>query len=531
MLSKPIKKQIKELLEHYGQRKESDFDFDRIKLFLENKKPKGFLQIISDRTWCDLDMDEVFMFIDRTCSKIGQQYLYFVLRTIPKTNQRVSHLEKIIDFIGTKQKVKDKCVVELHRLDDHGAYFIQNLIYGKHLTKPSWYWCFPILSGVAFGTLISMFFFPVYLLFILILAVNFVIHYWNKSNLLTYSNSIPQLLKLVKISRKLNRQRELFEDHNNFKESLETVAKITERSNFLAFENKMSSDLGQVGAYFMELIKATFLIEPIIIFNLIAELEKKKSRLENLLISIAAIDVAFSIHSLREGLQFHCHLTQGDSLKAIDVYHPLIKGPVANTIDLTQGKSVLISGSNMSGKTTFIRTIGINTILAQTINTVCARNFTIPKLKVHTAIRIADDLSSETSYYYEEVKVIKDMIDECDSESQKLFLLDELFKGTNTIERVASGKAVLSYLNQKENIVFASTHDLELIDYLADSFRFCHFEEIVDQGELSFDFKLKSGKWNNTNAIRILEVEGYPKKITNEARELAQNFRKMKESK
>jgi len=470
-------------------------------------------------------MDEVFMFLDRTSSKIGQQYLYYVLRTIPHNKQRTSHFEKIIDYLRSTKRV-EAVVVELNRLNDHGAYFIQKLIYGKNLSKPSWYWAFPFLSGLALGSFIALFFYPAYPLFILIVAINFVIHYWNKNNLLTYSNSIPQLVHLVKTAKSLASHTEVFRDRSAFIKSLEAVNKITKKSKFLAFEAKVSSELNQVGEYFMELIKGAFLIEPLMIFKLIEELEKKKSAIENLLISIAAIDVAISIHSLRERLQCHCHLTQDDSLKAADVYHPLIQDPVANTIDLPQGKSVLISGSNMSGKTTFIRTIGINAILAQTINTACARQFNIPKLKIHSAIRIADDLFSETSYYLEEVKVIRTLIAECEPESQNLFFLDELFKGTNTVERIASGKAVLSYLNLHNNIVFATTHDLELTDLLSDTYEFYHFEESVNNEKLVFDYLLKDGKWIHTNAIRILEVNGFPKEITKEARELARDFKK-----
>lgn len=530
MISKS-KHQAKKPLDRHKQQKDEEFDFDRIRLLFKNNKPEGFLQVISDRTWSDLDMDEVFMFADRTCSKIGQQYLYLILRTIPGTNERIQQFERIISFLNSKEEVKEKVIVELNRLTEHGAYFIQKLIYGKNLQKPSWYWCLPFLSGLAIGSFVSMLFFPVYPLFILIVAINFIIHFWNKNNLLTYSNSVPQMIHLVKTSQNLLQIPELYNDHHVIEKSWERVAKTTRKSRLLTFESRVSSELGQVAEYFLELIKGAFLIEPLIMFKLIKELEEQKGDIEKLLLSTATIDVAIAISSLREELPVYCKHSPGGSLKINKVYHPLIQNPVANSFDLPREKSALISGSNMSGKTTFIRTIGINAILVQTINTACALEFSVPKIKIHSAIRIADDLFNETSYYFEEVKVIKEMIDECQAEGHNLFILDELFKGTNTIERVASGKAVLSYLNQKENIVIASTHDLELTDYLADSFLFFHFEEIVDKEELAFDFKLKSGKWTNTNAIRILEMKGYPKEITNEARELAFDFRKRRKAK
>jgi len=178
----------------------------------------------------------------------------------------------------------------------------------------------------------------------------------------------------------------------------------------------------------------------------------------------------------------------------------------------------------MSGKTTFIRTVGINMILAQTINTACAEEMTIPRIKIHSAIRITDNLLDETSYYYEEIKTIKIMIDECESGYQNLFLLDELFRGTNTVERISSGKAVLSYLNLEENLVFASTHDLELTEFLSKSYNYFHFAETIENGLLSFDYKLKDGKFTTTNAIRILEINNFPKEITEEAKALAKQI-------
>jgi len=202
---------------------------------------------------------------------------------------------------------------------------------------------------------------------------------------------------------------------------------------------------------------------------------------------------------------------------------------MANTISLADGKSVLISGSNMSGKTTFIRTIGINAILAQTINTVCARKFVMPLWRVFSAIRISDDLLDDTSYYYEEVKTIKGMISECASGIENLFLLDEIFKGTNTVERIASGKAVLSHLSKNGSLVFVSTHDLELIDLLRESYNYYHFSESVENDELIFDYKLKPGRLSNTNAIRILEINKFPEEITEEAKALADQLKQQKE--
>jgi DNA mismatch repair ATPase MutS len=145
-------------------------------------------------------------------------------------------------------------------------------------------------------------------------------------------------------------------------------------------------------------------------------------------------------------------------------------------------------------------------------------------MRIFSAIRVTDDLLNEKSYYLEEVLLIKGMIDESQSEIQTLFLLDELFKGTNTVERIAAGKAVLNYLNKGKHIVFVSTHDIELADYLKNTFDLYHFTEIVEDDKIVFDYKLKEGDLKTRNAIRILELNAYPTEIIREAKALSEKI-------
>jgi DNA mismatch repair ATPase MutS len=149
------------------------------------------------------------------------------------------------------------------------------------------------------------------------------------------------------------------------------------------------------------------------------------------------------------------------------------------------------------------------------------------RLKIYSAIRISDDLMNDKSYYFEEVLTIKEMIEKSQIPGSNLFLLDEIFKGTNTIERISAGRAVLSYLNNENNIVFVSTHDIELADLLLDNYILYHFSEQMDKKTVDFDFKLKEGKLKNRNAIRILEINDYPEVIITEAIELSKELDKI----
>jgi DNA mismatch repair ATPase MutS len=148
----------------------------------------------------------------------------------------------------------------------------------------------------------------------------------------------------------------------------------------------------------------------------------------------------------------------------------------------------------------------------------------MPRMRIFSAIRISDDLMNDKSYYFEEVLTIKEMIDNSMDGKPNLFLLDEIFKGTNTVERISAGKAVLSFLTKAENIVFVSTHDIELADLLKHEYQLYHFSEKVDHKTVAFDYRLKEGKLKNRNAIRILEINNYPEDIIKEAIEISKEL-------
>jgi DNA mismatch repair ATPase MutS len=116
------------------------------------------------------------------------------------------------------------------------------------------------------------------------------------------------------------------------------------------------------------------------------------------------------------------------------------------------------------------------------------------------------------------------MIDNSANGKTNLFLLDEIFKGTNTIERISAGKAVLSAISKENNIVFVSTHDIELADLLKNEYELYHFSEIVDHKSVDFDYKLKEGKLKDRNAIRILQINDYPEELIQEAIEISKEL-------
>ncbi|MEM9338416.1 MAG: DNA mismatch repair protein MutS [Bacteroidota bacterium] len=527
------KKKKLEILEQQKNVKDDPFDFERISLYFLKANHSDAHQIVDDRTLNDLDFEELFISMDRTSSSIGQQLLYSRLRVIPKDPGQSRRYDRYIDYMNLNPDQKEHAIIELNTLNSQGTYFLQRLFFGEQIAKPKWFWLIPTLSiSLVLTLLLSVFYNQAIIAAMLLISVNTLIHLWNKNNVLGYSNSIPQLLKLHKVASILNEKGLFPESKEDVDRAIYELKKVRRSTVFFKWESKSPDEVAQVFEYILDLIKGAFLVEPIILFRLLKQIESNKADIKTLYEAVGELDMAISLSTWRESLHYYCIPESSNaSSKAWDsekLYHPLVESPVSNDLKIDDQKSILLSGSNMSGKTTFIRTIGINALLSQTVNTACAKKLNLSKLKIYSAIRISDDLLENTSYYYEEVKTIKKFADESRSGDFNLFLLDEIFKGTNTIERIASGKAVLTYLNGLTNLVFCSTHDLELIDYLQQEYNYFHFEETTEDGQLTFNYQLKKGSMNNTNAIRILEMNDFPNQITAEAKSLAGELLKIK---
>ena len=515
------------LAKAFGTLKNDAFIFDQIESYFRKKDHSDSFQVLSDKTCNDLDFKELFMFIDRTNSKVGQQFLYNQLRTIPKDSGKLAETEELIGKFTFNTDARISIQNQLSKLNELETFYITSLFQDDQVAPPKWFFAIRLLSFTSVLSIILSFFNP-RMIFVLAgtFLVNFVVHYWNKRNLNQYISSIPQLLRLNKVADELFKIDILKQLNPDLQESTAVLNKIRNRMMFFRLEAKLQGDLESVFWGILELFKILFLVEPLLLFDVLKQLDSKKKEVEDVFEFVGQVDSIISVASLRNGLGKWCiPILSPEQKKMVthEVYHPLIVDCVSNSIQVKQ-KSILLTGSNMSGKTSFIRTIGINVITGLTLNTCFAESFSMPRMGLHSAIRISDDLMNDKSYYFEEVLTIKEMIDKSETGKPQLFLLDEIFKGTNTVERISAGKAVLSYLTRSENLVFVSTHDIELADLLNDEYELYHFSEKVDHKTVDFDYKLKDGRLKNRNAIRILQINDYPEDIIQEAIEISKEL-------
>ena len=207
-------------------------------------------------------------------------------------------------------------------------------------------------------------------------------------------------------------------------------------------------------------------------------------------------------------------ITDDTYLKGIELGHPLIpsKEMISNDLEMaTTGHIKLVTGSNMAGKSTFLRTIALNIVLAQTGSKVCAKELSLPHLAVYTSMRTTDALHESTSSFYAELKRLKIILDAVDRKEQVYFLLDEILKGTNSKDRHTGSKALIEQLIKSGGAGIIATHDLELgsleAKYNGDLENLCMEVEVKD-GELDFDYKLKKGVSKSFNATTLMRNMG-----------------------
>lgn len=204
-------------------------------------------------------------------------------------------------------------------------------------------------------------------------------------------------------------------------------------------------------------------------------------------------------------------ISKTECLSAKSLGHPIIKRNKLVTNDFyvkENVKTFIVTGANMAGKSTFIRTIGVNFILAQIGSVVCAKEMIFKPQTILTSIRITDDLSSDESYFYAELKRLKSIVDRLDEDKNFLIIIDEMLRGTNSTDKHKGSEGMLRKLTQKNVISFLATHDVQL-GVLEDEFpnkvkNYC-FEAEITNDELLFDYKLRPGTSKNLNASYLMK--------------------------
>lgn len=492
----------------------------------QNCKENNFK--IDNTTWKDLDMDMVFEIVDHTMTIPGQQFLYNLLRNPVFSKEVLKKRSDTINWIADNKNLAHSVQYFLTILGSkEGMGFLSFLKenYKSNKKRLLFYWT---LVFALIPEIILIFFFPlagIVTLFIS-LIINSIIFSTNK---LTLNIELPMfryIVRMINCGKNISNLNIDNQDLNisRLNEPIKNLKKISRKLNQINLNEGIKSEL----EIFLDFFNLIFLREPILFYETIETIKKYENDLKKLYSFIGEIDSYIAITSYRSSLNYYTTPKLGKTelktkLKVKEIYHPLLENPVTNSISI-ENKGSIITGSNASGKSTFLKTIGINAILAQTFNFVLAENYTSSYFKIFTSIGRVDNILEGDSYFIVEAKSLKRIIDSLNPKISVLCILDEIFKGTNTAERISAGAEVLNYLIENNCITIVATHDLELTKLVETGYDNYHFSSEIISNDIVFDYKLHYGPCMSRNAITILKFLGYPSRIHKKASEMAKNY-------
>ena len=518
---------IKKLKNGWGkpsQRKYSGEDYECISHYFKRNEDENS---IDDITWNDLGMDEVFKCINNTNSSVGQEYLYKMLREPVADAEKLHELDRLADEFTPNEKERitiQKIFMNMGKsrkiaVTDYIGY-IMDIEQGSNIVHYL-AWVFLIAS-----ILVTVIVTPVLGIWLIIASVAFSIitYYKYKAKIENYFKCINVIVKMASASEDICESNISFlePECNRLKEILKSFSKVT-KGSWMIESGNVDGSIGEVVLDYLRMITHMDIVK----FNKMTKLITAKSEdAYNLVDTLGFIETSIAVASFRESLPFYCKpefVENTNNLSVKEVYHPLIDNPVCNSIT-TKG-NVLLTGSNASGKSTFLKTIAINSILAQTIGTSLSKEYVAPVYRIYSSMALRDDLANSDSYYIVEIKSLKRILDAVDKTGRPvLCFIDEVLRGTNTVERIAASSEILKNLNTGRALCFAATHDIELTTILKDCYSNYHFQEEVTEDEVKFDYKLYAGPATTRNAIKLLNVIGYDKNIIKGAEQRAMHF-------
>ncbi len=472
-------------------------------------------EFVDSSTWSDLNMDNVFNKMNRCSSSVGKQYLYHLLHQYHINQNTFNNSHLTYKYFTDNIQIRRDIQHILFQSNQNSAFYISKLLFSELSPKPKGSIFIYLASIFLFVAIVATFFFSHAFYAILGFSlINIVIHYKLAPRIFGFLPDMQSLRILLKVANELSAYNAPVLQINNLKKYRPIVEKINKKSAWLLVD---ITKLDELSASVIEYFNTFFLLNIIAYLNSIDTIRAAKKELLDIFEQVASLDATISIASFLNFLPFYCvpEYNNNRTISFGNVYHPLLQNPVANSFEL-KNASCLITGSNMAGKTTFIKTVGINIILSQSINVCLAESANIPKVFIKSSISRQDDLNQNKSYYFREIEAILEFLNDSQNSDNYCFLIDEIFRGTNTLERLSASTAVLEFLGDK-SITLVTTHDIELQELLNGKFKVFHFREQIDNNVHYFDYKIKPGPCSSRNAIRLLGIKGYPKSVIDNA--------------
>ena len=508
---------------YYGRWRDVYYSDEVLSIIKEYTQSKECL--IDEITWNDLNMDDVFQKINHTWSFAGEDYLYYLMHVPVNSKKDWKDQEELIRYYQEHERERIELQMLFAKIGKyHGAsiysYISRSIEMNTH--TPLVHYLCPIALAIAIG---SLFFNPAEGVGFLILVVitNIGLYFSKRRAIENSMQALQYFLNLQKAAGDILKKKLVVNEY--YREMLQkdytSVKKYLGWTTMLKPADWGNQSLEEIILDYFRLVTH---LDNILFYRCMRRLKQNMNAVENLITTMGFLESIIAIGSLRKALPYYCvpEFSEGRQLEIQDAYHPLIEEPIANSICAEKG--ILITGSNASGKSTFLKTVAINAIMAQGLHTCAANIYRGPWCHIFSSMALRDNIYQGESYFIAEIKALKRILEAKDENLPVLCFVDEVLRGTNTVERIAASTQVLREFQRRNILCFAATHDIELTFLLENEFENYHFQEQIQDGEVLFDYRLYKGRSNSRNAIRLLELLGYETDIVEGANEMVARF-------
>ena len=486
-------------------------EFESISHYFKNELFDPDSYRVDDITWNDCDMDRIFRAAAATMSSPGDSILYAWLRKPSFDAGELSERDRLIEFIQSDEKTRERL---LHVLAETGR--MRGLSFYDYLAalrdaKRIGSGKFIVLGAAMLSGIVMLFVNPLVGLGIILptMAVNIAVYLKSRDTTKMQIRSFSCILKMIRAAEKICALKvPAFEEISS--ELHEAVGKL-EAFKKGAFLVTSSGRIGTgIADMILEYMKLFFHADLIKFDQMLDSVSGNEEACLALLRGIGTLDAACAAASFREYLPVSC------------------RPYFAETEKEGSSRKAVIQAKGMSGKSTFLKSTAISQILAQSIMTVPAEEWKAPFLRVFSSMALTDDLVKGESYFIVEIRSLKRIMDAASDGTgiPVLGIVDEVLRGTNTIERISASSQILRRIAGEEMIIFAATHDIELTYILDGVYRNLHFEEEVREKDVVFNYKLVEGRALSRNAIALLKIAGYDESVVTGARAQAERFEK-----
>lgn len=517
-----IKKEYNEPLE-----RELDYDtYQALKSFFYKTTTRSE-NSINDDTWNDLNMDELYMEINNTNSSVGREYLYAFLRKPCNSQKELDRRNDIANGFAQDEETRTKIQKAFADLGVARKcdIFSSLLLIEDYPTDSSFhhYVCIFLLALCAFA--IYAFRADVSIIITIISVAYIVISYFKeKARVEQYLDCVKWIACMISTAEKICAINPDFlkEELEQLSQNASIVSKIRRNMFLLVTGNNMGGSLGDV---IMDYVRILTHVDLIKFNNSVFLIKTNFDAIIRLYETLGYIESCIAIAAYRNKLKVWSvpKLSPGNVYKAENLYHPLLEEPVANSI--TADKCVLLTGSNASGKSTFLRSVAINALLSQTMYTSTTTFYEGDFYRIVSSMFHKDSIIDGDSYYMVEIKALKRILEQAECSDEKLLcFLDEVLRGTNTIERIAASTQILKNFDSTGTLCFAATHDIELTTLLSPYYDNYHFEESFENEDVKYSYRLEKGPAISRNAIRLLKQIGFPCELIDSAVALTKKF-------